>query len=277
MFQALLRGKLSRDQENMEDILTSNVFGVFKYLPPERALFPFLSKAKSLEGKNLSETLFPNPKIEYEFWPWLEEAGCNGCEPDVRIDLTWPNGKKTIVLVEAKYRSGKSSEEDEEDRGDNPSPEDTRLLVDQLAREWDNLKKIAERESAEPVLIYLTAHLSRPVEDILSSQKALSSRGQEKADIYWLSWRHLPSLVEKKGLEMLDDLTAILRRMNLTFFEGIHVDALPPVNWSFEIQPMTLDWAFPDYRPEWRFVRGLPGRVDWQQFRAKPIEWRFER
>lgn len=50
MLVALLHGKLSRDQENMEDILTSNVFGVMRYLPPAIALFPFISKASSPEG-----------------------------------------------------------------------------------------------------------------------------------------------------------------------------------------------------------------------------------
>ncbi len=42
MIPALLHGKLSREQENMEDILTSIVFGVLKHLPPELILLPWL-------------------------------------------------------------------------------------------------------------------------------------------------------------------------------------------------------------------------------------------
>ena len=45
MIHALLNGKLSADQENMEDILTSNVFGLLRYLPPEHGLLPFLAHA----------------------------------------------------------------------------------------------------------------------------------------------------------------------------------------------------------------------------------------
>jgi len=46
MLQAMLHGKLTRKEESMEDLLTSNAFGLMKYLPPEAALFPFLSLAK---------------------------------------------------------------------------------------------------------------------------------------------------------------------------------------------------------------------------------------
>ena len=45
MIEALLRGKLSREQENMEDVLTSNVFGMLQYVAPESGLFPFLAQA----------------------------------------------------------------------------------------------------------------------------------------------------------------------------------------------------------------------------------------
>ena len=45
MIEALLRGKLSREQENMEDVLTSNVFGMLQYVAPELGLFPFLARA----------------------------------------------------------------------------------------------------------------------------------------------------------------------------------------------------------------------------------------
>ena len=42
MLHAQRRGKLTREVENLEDLLTSNVFGVFSYLEPEVGLLPFL-------------------------------------------------------------------------------------------------------------------------------------------------------------------------------------------------------------------------------------------
>ena len=80
MLMALLRGKLSREQENLEDILTSNVFGLLKYLPPEEGLFPFLSHAQTLDGRRPLEGAVPGAKVEYQFWPWYAEEDCNACE-----------------------------------------------------------------------------------------------------------------------------------------------------------------------------------------------------
>ena len=57
--------------------------------------------------------------------------------------MTHTTGTKTIILVEAKYKSGKSSEADD---GEKPN--------DQLAREWDNLSVLARRKDLVPILIY---------------------------------------------------------------------------------------------------------------------------
>ena len=51
MLSALLHGKLSREQENMEDILTSIVFDVLRYLPPDQGILPFFAHASSPDGK----------------------------------------------------------------------------------------------------------------------------------------------------------------------------------------------------------------------------------
>ena len=45
MLQAMLRHKLTRAEEGMEDLLTSNTFGLMKYLPAHVALIPFLRRA----------------------------------------------------------------------------------------------------------------------------------------------------------------------------------------------------------------------------------------
>jgi len=42
MLEAQLHGKLTREQENLEDILTSNVFGSIKYVPFKKGLLPIL-------------------------------------------------------------------------------------------------------------------------------------------------------------------------------------------------------------------------------------------
>ena len=47
MIEALLRRKLTFQQENMEDILTSNVFGMLQYVPPNEGLFAFLAQSQN--------------------------------------------------------------------------------------------------------------------------------------------------------------------------------------------------------------------------------------
>jgi hypothetical protein len=54
------------------------------------------------------------------------------------------------LLVEAKYLSDKSSEED---AGIAPQ--------DQLAREYDNLERKAKQENATPIFMYVTADMAR--------------------------------------------------------------------------------------------------------------------
>lgn len=149
MIEALLHGKLSRDQENMEDTLTSNVFGLIKYVEPEQALFSFLAGAQDL-SRSKPLTFLQQAScdfINYEFWPRWSEADCYGCEPDVVIRVHLKGDRRLVILIEAKYHSGKSSVADQELERPN----------DQLAREWDNLVHLAQRERAQPILIYLTA------------------------------------------------------------------------------------------------------------------------
>ena len=88
MLEALLHGKLSREQENMEDILTSNVFGLLRYLPPSDGLLQFLGMGRMRDGRQPLANLPEDTTAEYEFWPWIKESG-NGCEPDVLLSRTF--------------------------------------------------------------------------------------------------------------------------------------------------------------------------------------------
>jgi hypothetical protein len=229
MLMALIKGQLSREQENMEDILTSNVFGTLQYLPPSQGVLPFITQATYNKIfyplKNINKAI----EVSYEFWPYLNELGCNPCEPDVLIRLTTLHGEKYIVLIEAKYLSGKSSERDEETHPN-----------DQLAREYDNLRLVAEREERIPILIYLTADLSIPEEDISISKEEIIKKRNIDPDIFWLSWRHLSPVIEKINEPILQHLTQAMLKLNLVFFHGFSpIDSTIPVSWCFT---RNFDW-----------------------------------
>ena len=85
MLQAMLHGKLTRKEEGLEDLLTSNVFGLMKYLPLDLILLPFLALAKNpFSGQTLSNWLKDVAGVkEWYFWRPLSAPGCLACEPDV--------------------------------------------------------------------------------------------------------------------------------------------------------------------------------------------------
>jgi hypothetical protein len=241
MLSAFLHGKLSREQENMEDLLTSAVFGTFKYLPTTNVLLKFLSKATSLSKDPPLCELPLDTRVEFQFWPWLDDPICAGCEPDVLLRITCADGKRYLIVIEAKYLSGKSLLKSEVSDHKFAQVEQTAPIKDQLAREWQQGKAVAERELAVPVVIYLTADASFPREEIEASEEELFKNTKSLGTIAWLSWRHIPSIIAQDQNPMAADLLALLRRLNLTFFEGF--SAFDPgvfPRWSFALD---FDWT----------------------------------
>lgn len=248
MLQALLHGKLSHEIEGMEDVLTSSVFGILKYIPPEKGLIPFLQCAIPYPPDEDSLIDISDIEdIEYDFWPWLEIEGYYGCEPDIIIKLKLANNKNLLILIEAKYQSGKSSEADEKYK----SP------TDQLAREWVSLESICKKNNSIPILIYLTAGVGFPRNDIQSSLSELKLKvPQSKPNIYWLSWRHLYSLCMQTEHMMLNDLKMLLERLELKFFNGWNFSTeIISSDWYFTRPPINFDWKINifDIGRTWRY------------------------
>ena len=227
MLDALLNGKLARELENMEDVLTSNVFGLTKYLPAKEALLPFLRQARDTIGDAPLSDISDDAAAEYEFWPSWHEPGCVFCEPDLALRID-DKDATYLVGIEAKYRSGKSSFADPAD-----VPSEPHSANDQLAKEWQNLCRIAEREGRKPVLVYLTADYGVPRQEILESQADLMKSGC----ICWLSWRHLLRVVEMRETAIGKDLTALMHRLGFTFFN--------------------TSWVVPEINVQWRYTRAL--------------------
>lgn len=238
---ALLHGKLSREQENLEDLLTSSVFGLLKYLPPEEALLPLLERAQLLEGASPLSSLPAGTRAKYEFWPSLRGPDGRRIEPDLLLELEQPDGTHWYMVIEAKLHSGKSSAGSESD--ENPG--------DQLARQWVALEQW-KREDARRLLVYLTAHFGMPVDELKASTKAASGAGAPM-QCAWLSWRHVAAVCQRKESPMLEDLAQFLERMGLIFFEGMKgPERRERIPWRFRPSPFHfLPYKAPSI--EWRF------------------------
>lgn len=235
MLRAIIQGKLTREIEGMEDVLTSSVFGVLAVAKPSAGLLPFLAHSEGPDGSRPLHFLVSSAvdSLSIEYWqPW-KEPGCDFCEPDVVIRLDAPEGRRLLILVEAKFRSGKSSTGSAEAT----SPRD------QLAREWSNLRLIAAREAREPHLVYLTADVVAPATDIADAKSDFRRYHPGVAfECLWLGWQHLPDCVNVQLCETnreanaLTELSQLLERLGLLVpdFDGFTIPTWPLKDvWGF--------------------------------------------
>ena len=248
---AEIHGKISDAgtnlSERMEDLLTSDVFGCLRYLPPEIALLPFLQTARSIHGRDLqfgAEIL----RVHTSFWPWLKFSDRIPCEPDLVLGLEVESGLVHLVMVEAKYYSGLSSEE-----GEDVAPQN------QLARELDNLNATTPAtlkwgpglRVASRTLLFVTADLAMPRTDLAAAFDEFRRKRKQEVDILWTSWRSLPSILEDSlaterdpgSRAVLEDMLALLLRKGLVRFGGVERVS----------QRFTLSYSYQSTRPNYRW------------------------
>lgn len=149
-----------------------------------------------------------------------------------------------MLLIEAKFRSGKSS------FAIDPLAEEAmpHKANDQLAREWQNLRAI----DVEGWLIYLTTDYCIPHGEIDESQRDLQGTAGR---ICWLSWRDLLQVTAPAVEEPLfRDVKALLGRLDLIPFLGVNVPAAPVISWRFRERSWIWSTTPPTgIAPLWRF------------------------
>jgi len=259
MTVAEIHGKISETgtnlSERMEDLLTSDIFGCMRYLPAQKALIPFLQTARSLHG-NILTIQGEIIRVHYSFWPWLKLANRIPCEPDLVLGLETEENQVHLVLIEAKYYSGLSSEEDERAEPN-----------DQLARELDNLDVLSSTtlawgthlKIASRTLLFVTQDMGIPHELLVKSLAEYARERNKRGDIFWASWRSLPSILERslekesvpENRAVMADMLALLLRKGLIVFGGVEpvteYFALPefyhitPTKYSWPAIPESLD------------------------------------
>jgi len=267
MFQAQLKGKLTRAEENLEDLLTSNVFGCLKYLPAEDGILPLLRATKNEDGIPVLQDLSEIEKTTYEFWPYLTEANCKPCEPDVLIRIETKTRRRLLVLVESKLLSGKSSS----------APNDE-IPIDQLAKEWDNLSSIARREGWVPLLIYITAHTEYPKDEIEESAREYSGKREKSMTVGWLSWRDLINIYQDSKHAIVQDMIEILKKQGLVYFDGFLCFAEKLWDWIFSpvvLSNEAFSWHWGGFLINWGYV-DIRAQYIWPKSENElKILWRY--
>jgi len=211
MIFAELQGKLgqrySRAHERAEDVLTSSVFGLLRYLPLESWLPPLAARVRTgPEFAVAPEWLDLEDIVRCDIKLWQRRSPFG--EPDVVMHLFDAQEKlRHLVLIEVKLYSPKSGSAyrvepaaDAEPDGDDEGEELAGIDRDQLARYWlfacselQRLRAAGAGDASKPPsasLIYLTAHATAPVDELEVSEAAAAKvQGAEQpVRLGWLSW-----------------------------------------------------------------------------------------
>ncbi|MGC9976201.1 MAG: hypothetical protein ABSB94_05050 [Syntrophorhabdales bacterium] len=224
---AEIHGKLV-PYESREDLLTSDVFGTFKYCDPTDGLIPFLGRAISFSSQKAPVLSRATKSAKYFFWP----KSTTGLEPDLIIILTEDNGRKIACNIEAKYLSGKHNRDDDSPNAEQPD----RIPGDQLYAQYKVLKDKAYKDELQRelqgveqnYLFYVTAHYVPPCVDIKETMRCAKEKGDEEAveNFFWLNWAKADSVC-RAGVDegtistsalLFEDLSRLLRRKRLREF-----------------------------------------------------------
>jgi hypothetical protein len=264
MIFAELHGKLgadySRAHERAEDLLTSTVFGLLRYLPPADGLLAVLRRARPVRvsGQRVEVgepgvdwfDLERVAEVRIDFWPPWGKHG----EPDLLLTLRDGNRKPVaVVVIEAKLYSPKSGR-----ASDDNSLADDAHDPDQLVNYWKGLQSRDDVPAGKASVIYLTRHGAPPIEELVES-----ARRAPAMQLAWLSWRNVWEVVEGlAGASLVaDDLARLLAHKGLKHFNGFHAEP----------------WQAPSVRSFWRPVTWFSQVDPWHPGHESAGFWHQER
>jgi hypothetical protein len=237
---------------NSEDLLTSDILGCCSFLNYEELLKCLLKEAIHFDERKKLVVNEPVLSDKYIFWPMIKTGGTR-TEPDVLIILNHPENKCTLILIEAKYNSGKSSEADY----------DIDDVTDQLARElriieeqqlYAQLSGLEGKEIISKALVYVTADdiiplksLSDSASEFMEKARGIIYKEPMELPLYWLPWWKIEYVATKTEHCKFEDKTKnriirhikdVLQTKKLSRFSGVSIInfELPRYSYTSEIE-----------------------------------------
>ncbi|HHV15313.1 MAG TPA: hypothetical protein GXX58_01890 [Gelria sp.] len=225
MLAAELHGKISdrNISDRMEDVLTSYVMSLFRYLNNLYIPLLFLSQARNLHGEflHIGKTL---SAVELFFWPKFSLNDKSSREPDALLVFSENLSNCDIAIeIEAKYLSGLSNiytpefdEDMDEDKGELEFLKYGHQLADEYCGlycgnwnlETDTQKRLSLSE--RKYLVFITGHYELPRQDLLDAVYEVEQRKCYNTEIncglnpgeniFWVSWRQLSEILETESL-----------------------------------------------------------------------------
>jgi hypothetical protein len=223
----------------LEDLLTADVFGVLRYLPPELGILPVLARAERDQATTLADwcaarglLLEELTRVRLAFWPELAEK-----EPDIVIDVAREDGPPVLtILIEAKYRSEQHTIDGKSQLG----------FYGSLLFEAEADFPFEEQPSQHRVVIFLTAGRERPDDQLCRARdEAREYVGEGRCEFFWTNWQSIQAVLAgglREGVEapprhvraLLDDALADLEERGFgppRQLTSWPMPALPPLPW----------------------------------------------
>ena len=249
MYMAELRGKLPEKSERREDILTSNVFSLFKYTDRKIFLRSFVRHL----GIDISDTDAEN--AEFQFWPRYAD----NTEPDLVI-IAGPY----YLLIEAKYYSSFQWKTENE--------------RSQLYREIRGGLADAKNLSKKFLLLAITADYVYKPENFAPIAGELPA-----GSFKWVNWQQIEAfllnILQNEAIApptklFCEDLCQLLERKNLRPFQSLGIvlsrteaELLQPLEQIFLVSETTTfrgDFlGFMQTLSTIEYLGSLPDRVFW--------------
>ena len=205
MIEAEMKHKVPK-LENLEDILTSNVFGLLEFID-YNYLIDIVSKAKNHQGDSIGNILRDKKIVDVELW---KSFGNNG-EPDILVTLD----DDTFFIIEVKYFSHEHNKKEQvEDETDSEKYQEKGQLAKYLNIEIPNKKK-------SDFIIYLTANY-QSLKIIENSESTSKERLNGIYHIHWDDFNeHLIGL-QSEGIEqkIINKITEYLDHKGFTYWQG---------------------------------------------------------
>jgi hypothetical protein len=181
----------------IEDLLTADVFGAYRYLPPTLGVVPLLARAVRGDGLTMKAWAAAQ-RIEWAslthaqivFWPSFE-----GREPDLLVGLGSSLGDLTLlVLIEAKLHAEQHWIEDIPQLAYYGS----RLLDGELDETLEDELFETDLPAHRP-LVLLTKGTEVPGEELDLARRTLSEHVEDgRTDVFWVSWHVAREVAEEQ-------------------------------------------------------------------------------
>lgn len=238
--------------ERYEDVLTADVFGAYRYLPPTIGIIPFLAHARDEFGQTLAEFLrrFGVDLTELDvartrLWP----AFADGSEPDVIVMLEGSgSGQVVPLLVEAKLHAKQHVIET-----DHGSRSQIGHYLDQhLSGAYAADRLPWELPVGPRPLVFITMHGEIPVAELSVARQEVREAHPELPDneigLFWINWGyagveadslwrlHRGSVETRPWLRLLLDLREEIASRDLMPrppFRGIRHMTRKPSPWMY--------------------------------------------